>query len=997
MKKGKFGLLICGFVVTIIFSAVGIGLLASATVKEGWSEISIDSEYTYKTVFNLEDRTYNIGTKTYEASALLYYPDGTVSEEKQSILDQVGNYTVKYSVSAGDKVYADSKSFIVNYPQYEVGSSQSSIVYGVPDRASSTGVIAKLTQNDSLVFTQYIDFTKLSTTDNLVKGYVVPDVAGANDFTELVFTFTDSVDSSVYFKVHYYAYDWTYNTYIAANGQNQVPVGIHQTEGIHEDDGSGLWSYVSFKSSGTSGIVAPDETQFFIAMNYTEKKVYSLGYPGVKSEIVDLDDTSVFKNVWTGFPSGKARMSVNAYNYTSSTATICFTEVYGIDDLSNNVFIDTDKPTLDINDEYETNMPPALKGYFYTIPEASAYDEYAQDCDVKVSVWYNYGMDNSVSVPVQDGKFATEKIGTYGILYEAYDKVGNYASEVRYVIAYETISEIVFDIPAEAVRTAKLGEWVQIFEIDEDSITGGSGKKTVTVYLEINGDRKEIVGGFRATEMGVYKVIYAVTDYVGKTTEKSYEVTVQENDKPVLERDYNVYPVYISGGEYTIPSYYAYVARGGKLTKELCSVKIEDGSGAKTYTAGDKAVITVKNNGDVVKFSVISNGVTLVTHESVGIMAWMQEEAGRRFHLENYLVGDGFETEKTANGLVLTAVDQSVMRFVFANALSSKHFTMRFGEIKGATPTATVCVRLFDAIEQNSGLSITFGGGDTAYIEIDGNRYDLPNIAFNETGMFEITYIDNVLTVNGKEIPLEKFSGFEREKVFLQVEYTDYGGGAGMTFVSVGNCNFNTAQTDRFAPMIIATHEVGGVQKFGTEYVLYAPIVYDVYSPNLEYFLTVTAPDGTFLKDINGVILDQADPTKDYIIRLDQIGEYKVEYSVAEAKDFVARQNNAFLRYSLLIEDEESPIISWKGSFPTHLTVGDMFIVPEYEVSDNYSSAENIIVRVFVETPASQLIMLPGNSIQMTHEGEYEIRIMVVDEAGNISNYVKHINVKEAD
>ena len=78
MKKGKFGLLICGFVVTIIFSAVGIGLLASATVKEGWSEISIDSEYTYKSVFNLEDRTYNIGAKTYEASALLYYPDGTV-------------------------------------------------------------------------------------------------------------------------------------------------------------------------------------------------------------------------------------------------------------------------------------------------------------------------------------------------------------------------------------------------------------------------------------------------------------------------------------------------------------------------------------------------------------------------------------------------------------------------------------------------------------------------------------------------------------------------------------------------------------------------------------------------------------------------------------------------------------------------------------------------------------------------------------------------------
>ena len=155
--------------------------------------------------------------------------------------------------------------------------------------------MAKLTQNDSLVFTQYIDFTKISSIDNLVKGYVVPDVAGANDFTERVFTFTDSVDSSVYFKVHYYAYDWAYNTYVAANGQNQVPVGIHQNQGVHEDDGSGLWSYVSFKSTGQTGVDAPDATQLFISMNYAEKKVYTVGYPGQKTEIVDLDDTSVMK------------------------------------------------------------------------------------------------------------------------------------------------------------------------------------------------------------------------------------------------------------------------------------------------------------------------------------------------------------------------------------------------------------------------------------------------------------------------------------------------------------------------------------------------------------------------------------------------------------------------------------------------------------------------------------------------------------------------------
>lgn len=996
MKKRKLFILICSLAAAVCAAISGLGLIISANEKEGWSEISLESEYAYKSVIDIQDRTYTVGANTYAASALLYYPDGTATEEKQVALSQVGVYSVKYSVTAGDKVYADSKSFTVNYPHYDVNNEKSSVSYRVPDGASTAGVVAKLVQNDTLSFTQYIDFTKIQSTDNLVKGYVIPEVAGANDFTELVFTFTDSVDSSVNFKVHYYAYDWTYNTYVAANGQNQVPVGINQTQGKREDDGSGLWSYVSFKSAGRSGIAAPDATQFFISMNYDEKRVYTLGYPGVKTEIVDLDDTSAFKNLWTGFPSGKARLSIAACNYTGATATVCITEVYGLTDLSDNVFIDAAKPTLSVDDEYDGDMPSALKGYSYSIPKASAYDDYAYDCEVKVSVWYNYGMENSVSVPVKDGKFVTDKVGTYGILYEAYDKVGNYTSEVRYVVAYEKTPDFSFDTPVDAVKSAKMGEWIKVISVDEDSVTGGSGKKTVTEFIEINGRREEVYGGFRATEIGVYKVIYHVTDFVGKTAEKYYEITVTLNDKPVLERDFGVYPAYISGGEYAIPAYYAYSTKNGKLVRELCTVNIEDGEGVKTCRAGDKVTLSVKNNGDIIKFSVISDGVTLAVHQSVGVCAWVREDAGNRFHLENYLVGKGFTTEKTSNGMILTAVNKQKMSFVFGNALSSRHLTATIGNFKGTTQNSSLKINIFDAVDKSAGLSLVLGGKDSAYAEIEGSRYELTGATFDENASLEITYTDGKITINGTEILLKKFGGFQREKVFLEVEYFGYEENAGLTFISVGNCNFNTAQTDRFAPIITSTSEVGGVQVRSSEYTLYSPIAYDVYSPDLEYYLTVFAPDGSFAKDINGVALNKVDPTIDYVIKLDDIGEYKVEYDIAESKSFLSRQNKSSLKYTLLIADEDAPELVWKSSFPTELTVGDTFIVPEYEVSDNVSSAENIIVRVFAETPAGQLIMLPGNSIQMAHEGVYEIRIMVVDEAGNINNLVKHITAKRA-
>ncbi len=996
MNKRKHILLVCILALAMLTATSGVALFTSATPTEGWSAVSVESEYAYKSVFEVEDRTYTVGTNAYKASALLYYPDGSATAESSVKLDQVGTYTLRYSVSAGDKVYAESKSFVVNYPHYDVSSAKSSVSYAIPDRATNKGVIAKIAQNDSLVFTQYIDFTKIASTDNLVKGYVVPDVAGANDFTELVFTFTDSEDSSVYFKVHFYAYDWTYNTYVAANGQNQNPMGVHQSQGLKDNDGYGLWSYISFKSSVGSSVVAPDASQFYINMNYDEKKVYTMGYPDQKSEIIDLDDTTKFKSAWTGFPSGKARLSIDAYNYTGATATVCITEVYGIEDLGNNKFIDTDKPVLTVNDEYGGTMPPALKGYSYAIPEASAYDAYAYDCDVKTSVWYNYGMENSVEVQVKDGKFVTDKVGTYGILYEAYDKVGNGTKEVRYVFAHSKIDDVTFDIPAEAARTAKTGEWVEIFDIDENGISGGSGKKTITEFVEFNGKRTEAFGGFRATETGVYKVIYIATDYVGKPTEKSYEVTVTANNKPVLEKDFDFYPTYISGGEYELPSYYAYLTKNGKITKTLCDIRVEDGTGSKNYKAGDIVELSVNNNGDKIKFTVTADGESLVSHEAVGVLAWVQEDAGLRFHVENYIVGSGFVSEKRSDGLVLSAGADNSMSFVFANALSSRHLTTSFGDLKGVTDSARVKVTIFDAVENSDSLFMVFGGNSSsAYVEIEDVRYSLSDTAF-DGGTFDVEYTNNALNICGKQITLKSFEGFKREKVFLAVEYSGFGSNAAMRFISVANCAFNTVQTDRIAPMIIASHEAGGVRNIGTEYTLYTPIAYDVYSPNLEYGLTVTAPDGSFVKAKNGVVLNNADPTVDYVITLDSIGEYKIVYDLAEAKWFVSRQNVTSLGYTLIVADELAPEITWKNAIPTELNVDDMFILPEYTVSDNYSSAENIIVCVFVETPVGQLLMLPGNSLKMTHVGEYQVRVMVVDEAGNILNYVARINVKRA-
>lgn len=997
MTKKKY--LLSAFLLAgcVVLATTGIVAYTSANATDGWSESLLETEYDYKETLTISPRSYTKNGESYDATAIVCFPDGSVSSLQEVLLNQAGAYTVKYSVQAGDKVYAESEQFFVNYPAYDVSNAKSSISYGTPKGASTAGVQARIAQNDSLVFTQYIDFTKVTAEDQLVKGYVTPDVAGSSDFNELIFTFTDAEDPSVYLQVHHYGYDWAYNTYVAAHGHNQVPVGMHQSEGLKTNDGFGLWSYVSFNSVGQHGVVAPDITQFFVSMNYQTMEMYSVGFPSQTSMYADLDNSEYVQNIWTGFPSGKARLSISAYGYNGATANVCITSVYGIDDLSYNVYMDTDKPTITIDEQFATEMPKGLVGYDYEIPSATAYDLYARDCEVNASVWFNYGMENSAKVPVKDGKFTMKKAGTYGIVYEAKDKIGNRSSEVKYVTAYEEIEAADFEIPADIKTSANAGEWINVPTINLESITGGSGKKTLKTYVEVNGVREEIQDGFRALELGTYKVIYEITDYIGKKTEKGYDVSVTAGSAPILERDYDLYPTYISGVSYVLPAYYAYSIKGNELQRELCDVVITDANGATTYKAGDTAKVTVANHGDPVQFEIKSQGVTLASHSANGVLAWVREEVGLRMHAENYLYGEGFACEKTSDGMILTAAN-SGFNFTFANAQSSKYAYMKFTNVNGASEDTLIRISLVDAFNHDLAVSMILGyDGKNVYMEVSGERKAFAGVSFNSDAAFEITYEDGSFTVAKETLVIKDFGGFESDKMFINVSFENCAENGGFTFAELGNVRFNTVQTDRIAPVLLAQHEIGGTWKPGTVYTIYAPVAYDVYSPNMEYLLTVTDSTGKAVVDANGVVLENVDPTKDYVIELNTIGQYLVSYTATEDKEFIKKGNSSALVYTLNVSDEEKPVITWDGSFITEAKVGDMIIVPNYTVSDNYTAAEDIIVKVFVEAPTNEVFMLPGNAIVVHHVGLYEVRVMVVDGAGNITSETYYVNVKNAE
>lgn len=986
-KKGIAILSSC--IASVCALSVGVGIATSADSAEGWTkEDAYSVEYAYMDTFKVEDKTFAKGGESYESDAIVCFPDGSVSTESQVTLTQAGTYTVKYTAKVGDKLYAHSESFLVNYPMYSVSNKdKSKVSYGTPDRASSEGVMARITQNDSLVFTQYIDFTKITVDDKLVTGFVTPDNATALEFGELIFTFTDSVDPSIYFQAHYYAYDWApHYTYVAGNGHNQQPVGVHQSQGAHNNNGYGLWSYIAFTSQyleGDSGaktvVTAPDYQQFYVSMDYQNKQLYAPGFPRVKSMFTDLDDKTLYQNIWTGFPSGKAQLSVSANNYFGATANICITSVYGIDDLANNVYVDQSKPVVTVDEEFASSMPDGLAGNYYTIPSATAFDDYARACDVNVSVKYNYGNANATDVPVVDGKFKPERVGTYAIIYGARDDVGNYGEAVKWVTVRASISDAEFAIPADKATTAEVGELVSVPAIDPATITGGSGKKTVKTYVEIDGEREEIDGAFRALKLGTYKVVYAVTDYVGKTTEKSYDVVVSDGSQPILEHYFNLYPAYISGNSYALPEYYAYDYVDGKLERNLCDVVIN----GTTYKAGEKVKIEVAENNAPIVFEIKSKGVTLATHTAKGVLAWVVEDESNRLAMENYIVGEGFTKERTSDGIQMTATTENYS-FVYANVFSNKYFSATIDSIVGVTANTKFTFKLVDVLDNSKVLSFTLGNNGTyAYVETATGSQVLAGKTLDGEA-FTLLYANNVLTVGEASFDLSQVASFESDKVYLEVSVENVEVGASFLFVEFGNARFSTAKTDRVQPILLSQAETGGCWSKGDVYKIYAPIAYDTLSPNLQFYLTVTNAKGEPVKDVNGVLLDKADPTKDYEISLDDFGFYLVSYEVMEDKEFLRRGNSATLVYTINVVDEIEPEIKWNGAFVTEAKVGEVIVVPTYTVSDNFTPTDKIAVAVFVDNPMGQLFVLPGNAIRVRHEGIYHIRVIVADEAGNI-------------
>lgn len=1027
--KNKYSLLSLLLIILSSFLLfAGTVRLVDGRVQRANAQVNVEiskeiaEEYAFGDSFTLPDCTFTRNGDSAKGLASLQFPDGTQTGVKDVTLNQSGKYVLRYIANIDDKVYTKEYDFTVYGRLASYSNSKTSMTYGTCTDfgANSTGLMVQIANGDSLTFDHVFEMSKLSMATKLLEGFIVPTTQGIADFSRMVFTFTDIQDPSV--QLVYYgnfhndsnAYGLTYFT---AAGNGQIHCGLEHIGRLHVGSTLGCMVPHSFMAMDTGlyyGAQRPEKTA-------PDAKTFCISYDGKTNQawaggkiISDLDDSNYYDTLWFGFPSGKAKLTISALNYNNATANICFTSILGVD-LSAQNFIDEEAPIITVDSEYDV-MPNAVVGGSYPIPTATALDQVNGVCDVKVSVWYNYGAETQKMVDVKENAFAVKNVGVYAIVYESSDYSGNVSREVLWVRANlsQYVSKLSVSIDSSYHTEIEVGVPQQLPAI---TVTGGSGDIKVVYSITKGKQVCEIVNGtFTLEEAGEWLLTCTVSDYAGNAAIAVCNLKGVLSNTPIVVNQPQFPAAYISEAAYQLPKVYAYIYNASGRTEQLCDVSVTCNGKTQNYKAGEVFQPVVSNSGDKVTLIYSCNGVKLIEKEIPVIIVFEKERipgATERYRdvvkTERYFYTDdnltftnNYELAKIS-GLKITANQATESaKAAFINPQMANNFSLDFMTVPNASKFSQLNVTLTDSV--NSDISIKAclvkDEGQTKLVVGDTVLSLMLDFDDASSAHFNLGFNNNHFVVNSTtSIAVTKtesgapFNGFTSGKVYFELEMCNAEAQASIFLSKISNINLNNTQ-DTTGPFLTTAENVETNAFKDSVYTVQKVLACDVLCPNVDARLTVMSPNGTPVTSVNGVVLQNVDATVDYQINLTAYGDYYVSVVAKEANWKYA--NESYFEYTITVADGEAPTITFEDSFKTSLKVGDMLVIPKYTVSDNYTKEENITVMITVINPEGMPIHLYGNEngIRCQYTGEYKVIIYVYDEMGNLTTFETSVTVK---
>jgi len=991
--------------ITAFLLAVLAALLCVAAVssiynaKEARGEVITEgtpkTEYALNSSFVPAAAKISFNGKEYPATShALKYPSGKAYSQNEYVLAETGEYVVVYYADAdGRTISAELKISVIDNPYYFTGTN-SSARYGKDEKGGEDGIIVSLAVGEEFVYNKPISLNGKTKADSLLKLYAIPDVIGRADVKTLKIKLTDVCNPDNYVEICTFANRWDENEvknlplYSAAAANGQPLTGLHfryeQTpdtviyqgqyyipyKNVSYDMDTGYPSY-GFSFVAKDGYGAKPYT---LACNYKGREFFGCESfaPLSNGMIADLDEPLFFYDLWQGFETGYATLSISADNYVSTAFNFVITDIAG-DDLSKNDFKDSTAPeiTVDFGTENKSALPAAIKGMPYRVYPASAVDDV--DGKVGVNAFVYFGNSSAASsIEVKDGKFVPSREGDYYIVYRATDKSGNEGS-VSVKITAKSQDELVLSDPI----LSGSGTTGIAYEIARPDVYGAEGSVNISVTARLVGgnvvyeaEEKDDKFVFVPMYAGKYEIKVVCRDYVSEKV-KSSTFTVNANENAVFSGSPDLPAAYVKNVKYEIPALYGYTFDGGTPSSVKAKIYYSfDGGAFSEYTGGELLIEADENV--VLRYEI--NGAT-----TEYIVPARDVCYGGEVSRKDYFYSESFCAEAKDGSVVFNALrSDGSIKFLNDVLVSDFSVVANFGSL----PFERAVVKLASAQASGISFSIEIRKGENGYalVTVNGGKtYTVSKGVVNSD--VDISYKNGsaVVSIGENSFSANGFAGFNDHLARLSFEI--YGAEVGSSVFEIKSVNKQEISgSGDYAPPVFSYEINNGNKTLGDEIVISRFTVQDVLAFKSYAEVTVYSPSGKVCYSTDGELMKNVgDFGKEYRIKVEEYGNYRIQCRVYDEFG-----NSANVSITIKSADNVPPVITLSDKVTTG-KVGKTIKLAKVVVTDNKDAANTVKVRITVTDRNLKTVCVDGDGFVATVAGKYTVTVSAVDSDGNYS------------
>lgn len=942
---------------------------------------TIPATQNYGVNYQLPQKSIAVGDETVPAKTYLHMPDGTVVSET-TVLNQYGKYTLEFVAEKDGVEYKDYAFFKVNYP---VVSAQGNASY--TEYVANEGLYVVSRCNYPIVFNNIIDISDMSLDKPLFTVHVRPAVVGFAEFDKMTIVLSDVYDSSNYITVvvRPHSSNKAYCTYFnaAANGQLLKGEDRNGTYHYNNDYGTPIFMTYSGETSAALGNVAgfgDVSDNFSLYLDYSDKTVYASNNTNRPIDrVADLDDEAIQETVWKGFTSNKVKMTVTLSG--GNIATLLFSEVYG-SDLAATEVIDSEAPivTVDLPD----TLPVAEQGKEYKLFDSSAIDANEGVLDTVISVTYEED-DISIPVNVKDNAFVPIGEGIHKVKYSAVDKFGNIGSEIIEISAVRALDPIEISVQGKQAE-GRVAEWI---DIEKVRIDGGSGIKNLNLkVLYEDGSESGLLNGFKFKpyKSGNYNVIYYATDYLGNVGVLINELKVNSINDPVFENDDCLPLVMLEGFKYELPDVIAVDYADG-MKKVVSKIYVSDANNHKTVLDSNIYIPKVEKDGDKVLIEYVAEGKNGTVTKSFEPVVYSVKE-NDSIVPEKYFNIKGNAEVSVGDGIaIVTATDNATVTYI--NPVLFNLFKTAFrvnGNVK------TVKVLLTDSGDANNNFYVALTKTSSAVrVDINGRQNYVTEYSFDGKSKEIVIGYDvenSKIKVGDNLYTISETPDFHSDKVFVSYQFIGVNSETRMSLSELNNHSFFNENYDYDNPEIYYDVSLKGNRNINEKIKIAAAVMGDVTDSYVRGTVTVKAPDGNIVKDVNGVEIKNLIATVSYEFVLEQYGKYTVTYNLRDSS-----QNRVSPSYTVTVQDDVPPVIT-VGSLPKTSSVGKTIKIEPAIAYDNWAGELPVYLTVIDPEMIYSHVKISDGSYTFTKSGLYRFVYYSVDQDFNISKVVYDVVVK---